>query len=116
MGVTMTNGPRLLAFLLLACCHQSLCAAAEWLGKEVFFKDTAVAKVGTEVVDKYVDKYKVLAFPATVGEVNGEWLWLGRSWVKKSDCMNLEQAFNNLDEAVRKTATSSKTIRHCHFQ
>jgi hypothetical protein len=80
MGVTMTNGLRLMAFLLLAGCHQSLCAADEWLGKEVFFKDSAVAMVGTEVVDKY----KVLDVPATVGAVNGEWLWLGRAWVKKS--------------------------------
>jgi len=74
------------------------------LGTEVFLKDSAIANVGNEVVDKY----KVLSWPATVEDVNGGWLWLGRAWVRRTDVMNLEQAFDYYVEEVRNNPKSAR--------
>jgi hypothetical protein len=102
----MANGLQVITLLMLASCSQSVLATDEWLGKDVFVKDTAVAMVGTKVVDKD----EMLAFPALVEDVNGEWLWLGRAWVKKSDCMLIEDAFAYFDERVSKTPTGGKKV------
>jgi tetratricopeptide (TPR) repeat protein len=102
----MANGLQVITLLILASCSQSVLATDEWLGKDVFVKDTAVAMVGTKVVDKD----EMLAFPALVEDVNGEWLWLGRAWVKKSDCMLIEDAFAYFDERVSKTPTSANAL------
>ncbi len=71
--MTMANSLRLMAFLLLAGCQQSFRSEDEWLGKRVFWKDSAVVMNGTEVIDKH----KVLPLPAEVEEVKGDLLRLG---------------------------------------
>lgn len=90
---------------LLGVVLTSFCGADEWVGKRVFWKDSAVAKVGTEVVDKY----KVLSWPAKVEDVNGEWLWLGNAWVMKTECMSLEQALEYFTGELRRDPTSTAT-------
>ncbi len=69
-----------------------------WLGKEVFFKEEAKAKIG----DKIIDKYEVLAFPAKVTRVNGDWLWLGRAWLKKSDVMEVDEALATFELEIKR--------------
>lgn len=106
-GAIMTYYSRLMALVLIVYFHQSFCAADDWLGKEVYWKSSAVAKVGTEVVDKY----QVLNFPAKVEDVNGEMLWLSGAWVRKSDCMDLQEAFDFYFEEVRRNPTSASSWR-----
>ena len=74
------------------------------LNARVFIKDTAVAKIGNEVIDKY----KYLSFPAKVEDVQGDWLWLDRAWVQRSQVMMLDQAFNYYFEQVRINPRSSR--------
>jgi tetratricopeptide (TPR) repeat protein len=74
--------------LALACQGGELSAADEaWLGETVMVKETAMPQVGNQrFVFKYVD------VPAVVEQVNGDWLWLGNAWVKKSETLRLEEA------------------------
>ena len=81
----------------------SAAAADPWLGKRVFIKDTAEARIGDMVVDKYV----VLTFPATVEEVNGDSLRLGRAWVLKSDVMDVAEALDYCADLVRREPTNA---------
>ena len=53
-----------------------------WIGQKVFCKPDAKAKVGNQLV-----KIELLTFPSEVEAVNGDWLWLGRAWVRKHDVM-----------------------------
>jgi tetratricopeptide (TPR) repeat protein len=73
------------------------------IGQLVFCKDSAVAKVGGQVVDEF----EVLTWPATVGDVNGDWLWLGRAWVRRSEVMSPQEAFDYCVEEVRRNPKSA---------
>jgi tetratricopeptide (TPR) repeat protein len=76
----------------------SLAGAADpSLGQKVFWKPWAQAKVGNAVVP--ID---MLSFPATVEAVNGDWLWLGRAWVKKQDVLTADQALTELAAQILK--------------
>jgi tetratricopeptide (TPR) repeat protein len=102
--------PGRFVWLLIGIVPGSWCAGQSsdsWIGRRVFYKSTAVAKVG----DVVVDKYKLLAFPETVEATNGEWLWLSRAWVRKSDVMSLQQAFDYYIEEVRRNPTSAESWR-----
>lgn len=77
-----------------------------WTGELVFLKNEAVAKVGEVVIDK-----NLLDFPAMVKEVKGDWVWLGRAWVKKSDCLKQDEALVYFTEAVRRNPKSSEAYR-----
>ncbi len=82
----------------------SFAAAQErdpWLGKRVFTKDGAVAKVGNETID-----IGMIPFPVTVGDVNGDWLWLGRAWVQKKDVMETQQAIDYYTGKIRLNPSS----------
>jgi tetratricopeptide (TPR) repeat protein len=73
-----------------------------WIGKRVFWKEGAVAKVGSKTFD--VEK---LDYPATVREVQGDWLWLGRAWVQKKDVMETEEALEHFSERIRLNPSNS---------
>ena len=62
-------------------------AADPLVGQKVFYRPGAKAKVGTTEI-----AVESLPFPATVRAVNGDWLWLGRAWVRKQDLMNADEA------------------------
>lgn len=102
---------RLSAALLLIAFTSTLATAADsrlgqqdsWLGKQVFWKDGAVAKVDETAVD-----ITTVDFPAKVTKVEGEWLWLGRAWVKKSNVMLIDQALTYYADQVRRNPTSSQ--------
>ena len=87
---------RLLVILLLGSLHQSICSAEEWLGKEVFWKHSAVSKDGS----KAVNKLDHLDYPSIVKEVNGDWLFLGTVWTRKTDCMQAQAALDYYDKAI----------------
>jgi tetratricopeptide (TPR) repeat protein len=71
-------------------------------GIEVFLKDSAIAKVGNQVIDR-----SKISFPSQVGDVNGEWLWVGRGWVRKSDVRTLQEAFDFYVDEVRNNPKSA---------
>jgi tetratricopeptide (TPR) repeat protein len=85
-----------LAGLLIAFSFSVAFSADPWLGKNVFRKEGAKARVGEQEVD-----IELVPFPARVEDVNGEWLWLGRAWVRKSDVVLPEQAIDYLTELIR---------------
>lgn len=74
-----------------------LARADEWIGSRVFRKHSARPRVGTKSVDP-----TLIPVPATVTAVDGEWLWLGRAWVRKSEVMTAEQALDHWTEEIRK--------------
>lgn len=68
----------------------SIAAAAhgdEWLGRRVMLKENAQPRVGTRSVDR-----SFISSPSTVEQVDGEWLWLGRAWVRRSEVRTIDQA------------------------
>jgi tetratricopeptide (TPR) repeat protein len=71
------------------------------LGKQVFWKDGAVAKVDETRID-----LETVDFPARVTKVEGNWVWLGRAWVRKADVMLLDQAVTYYSDQVRRNAKS----------
>ena len=98
---------RLLLGLMLVLISEVVSAADPWIGQRVFYKDGAVAKVG----DKVVDIYKV-SFPATVGDVNGDWLWLERAWVRKNDVMTVQAALDFYTEKIRQQPNLASNWSH----
>ena len=81
-----------------------------WIGKRVFIKEGAVAKVGNETIDR-----SKLSSPSTVGDVNGDWLWLGRAWVQKKDVMEAQEALDFYTEKIRLNPSDSRSwyLRAC---
>jgi hypothetical protein len=65
------------AAVLVAFFSLEVFAADPWIGQEVYCKNGAKAGVGSSQIN-----IEVLPFPATVGKVKGDWLWLGRAWVR----------------------------------
>jgi hypothetical protein len=60
-----------------------------WIGKEAFWKESAVARHGDRIIDKERER---LPFPAKVEKVERGWLWVGSAWIQSADCMDVEQA------------------------
>lgn len=77
-----------------------------WIGQTVFYKEGAVAKVGEKEVS-----IELIEFPALVKEEKGEWLWVGRAWLRKSDCMLEDEAMAHYNEVLRKNPKSIDALR-----
>lgn len=86
----------LIALALVATALPSLAHADDRIGQRVFWKDSAQPRVGTEGVDP-----SLISSPATVTKVDGEWLWLERAWVRRSDIMTVEEAIELWTEQIR---------------
>ena len=95
------------AAVLIALVSSAVVAADDWIGKQVFLKDGAKAKVGQTRID-----IAVLGSPATVGNVNGDWLWVERAWVRKADVMLSAQALSYYTEQIRRNPSSAKHWVH----
>lgn len=95
-------------WLLAAWCVLAVSAQAQdrWLGQYVFWKDGAQAKVGERRVN-----IELILFPARVGKVNGEWLWLGRAWVRTSDVHTRDQALAYYNGQVRRNPRDARALR-----
>jgi len=94
------------AVVLLVVISGSIRAGESWVGVRVFWKAGAVARVGQTQVD-----IRLVPYPATVEAVNGEWLKLGRAWVRKSDVRTLEQSFEYWSERVRANPNDAEGYR-----
>ncbi|MFO0884692.1 MAG: tetratricopeptide repeat protein [Pirellulales bacterium] len=90
-----------IAVLLLLIAPTFLIAADPWIGKRVFWKQGSVAMVGNMTVS-----VQNIAFPSPVSEVNGEWLWVGRAWIRKSDVMLAQEALDFYTDVIRQNPSS----------
>jgi len=70
---------------------------AVWVGQQVFYKENSKPKVGSEFFDR-----KLIPFPAKVTSVNGDWLWIGRAWIKRDEVRTSDQAMIFYADLVRK--------------
>jgi tetratricopeptide (TPR) repeat protein len=81
-------------------------AADAWVGQKVFWKDGAKAKVGNQEID-----IQKVPFPAIVENVDGDWLWLGRAWVRKTDVMLTQQALDEYNDRIRRNPKVAESFR-----
>jgi tetratricopeptide (TPR) repeat protein len=84
------------AAVLVVLSSLAVFAADPWIGKEVFWKSGAKAKVGDS--DSNI---QLVPVPAKVGDVKGDWLWLGRAWVRKDDVLVSAQALGYYTDQIR---------------
>ena len=91
------------AAVLVAFFSLEVFAADPWIGKEVYCKNGAKAGVGGSQIN-----IEVLASPATVGKVKGDWLWLGRAWVHRNDVFLPEQAQGYFTDQIRENPSSAQ--------
>jgi tetratricopeptide (TPR) repeat protein len=89
---------RIMTWLLVGLSSSIVLAADPWIGKPAFWKPDAKArsKVGNEEID-----IATVSFPAMVQDVDGDWLLLEKAWVRKSDVMKTEEAFDYYNERIR---------------
>ncbi|MEZ6080761.1 MAG: tetratricopeptide repeat protein [Pirellulaceae bacterium] len=79
------------------CCCRLGFAQEEWIGRRVYYKVDAVARVD----DRMVESDGLFDFPETVEVEDGDWVSLGQGWMLKRDLMNADEAFEYYDELVR---------------
>lgn len=58
-----------------------------WLGQTVFIKESAKPKLGNKVIP-----WNEVGMPATVTKVDGDWLWVGKAWVKSGEVVPRDDA------------------------
>jgi tetratricopeptide (TPR) repeat protein len=68
---------------------------AEWKGKLVFLKEVAVPRIESVKIDR-----ARVPMPAMVQEVRGDWLWVERAWVQRSEVRDVDQAFDDYTERI----------------
>ena len=91
------------AAVLVAFSSLEVFAADPWIGKEVYCKNGAKAGVGSSQIN-----IEVLPFPATVGKVKGDWLWLGHAWVHRDDVFLPEQALGYFTDQIRENPSAAE--------
>ncbi len=67
-----------------------------WVGRKFMPKSNAKAMVGGQEIRRELHNV-----PLVVTQVNGDWLWIGKAWVKKSDVVPLEKAEQYYTEFLR---------------
>jgi hypothetical protein len=77
-------------------------AADPWVGQKFMPRDGCKWKVG----DKEVPA-QFFNLPYVVTKVNGDWLWIGRAWTKKTDLVPLDQAGAYYTEYLRNNPAKS---------
>jgi tetratricopeptide (TPR) repeat protein len=107
--MAIARGMRLVgsAGLIIAIAFASPAVAAEddgWIGREFMPRVTCTPKVQNQLIP-----LKSLSLPFKVQKVNGNWLWVGRAWVKKSDIVALDDATAYYDEYLENHPDSSWT-------
>lgn len=93
-----------LTVLVLAALTPSPSYGADpWIGKLVFVKEGAQQKVGgTQPINQ-------APFAAHVGDVDGIWLWLETTWVRKSDVMSSQEALQVFTDRIREKPEDAST-------
>ncbi|MDX1965497.1 MAG: tetratricopeptide repeat protein [Pirellulales bacterium] len=100
------SGKFWLTFLICVFPGTPLLADDLWIGKRVFWRDDAIAKIGNQVFD-----VTLIPYPATVEHVNGEWLWLERAWVRKKDVMDVIGAFSMANTRISINYAPAEALR-----
>jgi tetratricopeptide (TPR) repeat protein len=91
----------ILALLLVPLFPLLVNAADPWIGKRVFWKQGSVAMVGAKAVN-----VESIPFPVSVSDVNGEWLWVGRAWIRKGDVLTAQEALDFYSDVIRRNPSS----------
>ena len=74
----------------------------EWIGKQVFLKETAKPKL-----DNRTFAWNDVKLPATVTKVNGDWLWVGNAWVRSGEVVKIEDAPSYYTKVLQKAPTKA---------
>ncbi len=91
---------RLAAWLLLVLTPSFVVADAFRVGQRVIVKLGAKGKIGNSESNK-------VTRPATVKELNGNWLWLGQAWFQKHDVLTIDQALDFYSELLKENPTAA---------
>ena len=91
------------ATVLVALSSVAVFAADPWIGKEVYWKSGAKAKLGEREFN-----IQLVPFPATVRDVDGDWLWLERAWVHQDDVFLPKQALDYWSEQIRQKPSAAQ--------
>src|SRR5947209_3988147 len=83
-------------YLVVACFPTLSVADDEWLGQTVLVKETAVPQVNGRKL-----KWNDAQIPAVVQHINGDWLWLGNAWVKKTEVVSIDDAPAYFTEVIQ---------------
>ena len=100
----------LVASLLFVSRTITTSAAEIWIGQRVFAKDGATARAGVKEGDPQVD-LDLIPWPAKVEDENGDFLWIGRAWLHRSEVTTIDQALDYYSDQIRSSATASA---FCH--
>jgi len=73
-----------------------------WIGRKYMPKAGAKAMIGGKEV-----RSELHNVPLVVSQVNGDWLWIGRAWVKKSDLVPVELAEQYYTDYLRTSPLSA---------
>lgn len=73
-----------------------------WIGRKFMPRPNAKAMVGDK--DARQELHNV---PLVASKVNGDWVWIGRAWVRKTDLVPLEQAAQFYTEFLKGNPTSA---------
>lgn len=92
--------------LFVASSFNTANSAEPTIGDRVFVKDGTVAKNGDAVVE-----FERIPFPATVEAIDGELLWLGRGWVRKSDVMSVDEALASYTKVIERNPKNVSALR-----
>ena len=67
--------------------RERVAADESLLGQQVFIKETAKPKLGNKVIP-----WNEVGMPATVTKIDGDWLWVGKAWVKSGEVVGRDDA------------------------
>jgi tetratricopeptide (TPR) repeat protein len=74
----------------------------QWVGRKFMPRPNAKAMLGATEIRRELHNV-----PLVVTQVNGQWLWIGKAWVKKSDVVPLEQADQYYTDFLRANPMSA---------
>lgn len=83
--------------------------ASSWIGKQVYYREGAVARVEGKDVDAASAR---VPWPAAVAAEEGEWLRLGRNWVRKTDVRDLDELLEHASDQLRRNPDSANAYRY----
>lgn len=81
-------------------------SSTSWVGKYVFPKESAELFIGKTDVPE-----TLISWPAKVTHVKAGWLWIERGWIRHDQVMDLQEAFDFWNSAVRDTPESAIAYR-----
>jgi tetratricopeptide (TPR) repeat protein len=87
LGNTALNRKLSFTLCLITAVVAATARADDWVGQQVFIKETAKPKLGNKIIP-----WNQVGMPATVTKVDGDWLWVGKAWVKSGEVVKRDDA------------------------